>query len=132
MSAVYVVRYLLANSMAVTAIVPATSIFSGDIPQKTPIPSILITQVSGNPLNFIRNNSRQTQTDGIRVSVSAHDYATVKSLMPLILAAVRGQRGTVNGFSVIDIRPDFQGPDFYDSLLNVHTQNRDLLVRWTQ
>lgn len=131
MSGTAVIRYLLANAVAVTAVVPAARIRAGELPINTELPGIAVTSISGQPLNFIRNPSRQTITERVQVNVLAHSYPTVKQVLALVLAACPSQRGTVNGVAVIDIVPDFVGPDLYAESINMHSQSRDFFVRWT-
>lgn len=132
MSGVAVLRHLLANNGAVTAVVPATRIFAGDAAIKTAFPLLIVTQISGVPVNYIHNGSRIPQIDRVQVSALATSYATVKQLMGLIFAACPSQKGTVNGVTVIDIVPDFQGPDLFNDDPVFYSQAQDFLVRWVR
>jgi len=140
-SGVYVIRDLLANSAAVTAVVPATRIMTGDLPLNTVMPAIAVTQISSVPMNLLKiNDSPKMHTDRVQVSVlfkgsegtpSGAGYEGVKALLKLVLAACPSQRGTVNGIAVDSITPDTEGPDLSDDATALYSQSRDFIVRWS-
>jgi hypothetical protein len=141
MSGVSVIRYLLANAAAVTAIVPATRIMAGDLPLNTTLPAIAVTQIVSVPYNTIRiNEGLKVHTERVQVSVLCKGpqtaspgtgYPGVKALLKLVLAACPSQRGTVNSIAVDSIIPDLEGPDLSDDATALFSQSRDFLVRWT-
>ena len=141
MSGVAVIRHLLANAAAVTAVVPAARIMAGDLPLNTALPAISVTQISGMPHNTIRiNESPKLHTDRVQVTVlvkgpqgtpAGLGYPGVKALLKLVLAACPSQRGTVNGIAVENITPDMEGPDLSDDATALYSQSRDFLVRFT-
>jgi hypothetical protein len=131
MSGVAVIRHLLANAAAVTAMVPATRIKAGVLPLNTPLPAISVTQISSVPYNFVNTNeSLRMHTDRVQVTGLSQDYASLKALLQLALDACPNQRGTVNTFLVDSIEPAFAGPDLYDQTTNIHESSRDFIVRW--
>ena len=137
-SGVAVIRYLLANAAAVTAVVPAARIMAGDLPLNTSMPAIAVTQIDSIPYNAIRTNeSPKLHTDRVQVTVfrkaSPDDagYPGLKSLLSLVLAACPSQRGSVNGISVDSIVPDIEGPDLPIPELSLFTRSRDFLVRFS-
>lgn len=131
MSGVYVIRYLLANAAAVTAVVPVTRIKNGVIPLNTTLPAISVTQISSVPYNTIRiNETPKMHTDRVQVTCLSTDYAQIKSLLALVLAACPSQCGTVNSVSVDSITPESEGPDLYDQATNIHEGSRDFIVKW--
>jgi hypothetical protein len=140
MSGVAVVRYLLANSAAITAVVPAARIISGDAPLATLRPLIVVTQIDSIPLNYIRTNeANKLHTDRVQVSwifngpfatKPGTGYPGVAAMAWLVLAAVPSSRGTINGVSVQNITPEGEGPDLYDDATNMYSRSRDFIVRW--
>ena len=140
MSGVAVIRYLLANAAAVTAVIPAAKIMAGDLPLNTVMPAIAVTQISGMPYNTIKvNDSPKMHTDRVQVSVlmkgpqgspSGSGYPGVKAMMPLVLAACPNQRGTINNIVVDSIVPDILGPDLFDDATSLYSQSRDFIVKW--
>ena len=138
MSGVAVIRYLLANAAAVTAVVPATRIFSGELPINTAMPAIAVTQISSVPRNTIRpNESPKIHVDRVQVTVfrgaSPDDdgYPGLTPLLALVVAACPSQRGTVNGVAVQAIETDIEGPDIEIPEEHIFLRSRDFLVRWT-
>lgn len=137
MSGVAIIRYLLANAGAVTAVVPATRIIAGDLPVGTALPAISVTQISSRPLNLIRtNDTNKVFDDRVQVTVyrkaepDDRGYPGLKSLLILVLAACPSQRGSVNGFTVDSIQPGIEGPDLPIPDLSTFTRSRDFFVRW--
>ena len=138
MSGVAVIRYLLANAAAVTAVVPATRIMAGDLPLGTSMPAIAVTQVDSIPHNLIRiSDSPKVHVDRVQVTVyrgaSPGDagYPGLKSLLALVLAACASTHGSVNGIAVDGITPDLEGPDLPISEEKIFTRSRDFFVRWS-
>lgn len=132
MSGTAVIRYLLANDAGVTAVVPATRIYGGDTPIEVALPALIVTQISGVPMNLIRNaGHRQAWTDRIQVSALGKTFPAVYQLIGLIRIACRSQKGTVNGVALIDIAPDFVGPDAVDESLTLYSKSIDFMVRWS-
>ncbi|MFZ4539203.1 tail completion protein gp17 [Propionivibrio sp.] len=128
--------YLLKTNSAVLAVVPATRIVCGDLPLNTTLPAISVKQISSVPVNLINTNEANKQyTDRVQVTAlykgTTGGYPSIKALMRLILAACPSQRGTVNGVALTYIQPESEGPDLYDQELDIYSQSRDFLVRWT-
>jgi len=140
MSGVAVIRYLLANAAAVTAVVPATRIMAGDLPLNTVLPAIAITQISSIPRNTVKmNDARVQHTDRVQVSVllkgpqgtpAGLGYPGVRALLKLVLAACPHTHGTVNSIDVDQILPDIEGPDLSDDASALYSGSRDFIVRW--
>jgi len=140
MSGVAVIRYLLANAAAVTAVVPATRIMAGDLPLKTVMPAISVVQISSLPRNTVKMNEPSVQhTDRVQVSVvfkgpegtpTGAGYPGVRALLKLVLAACPHTRGAVNGVDVDSILPDIEGPDLQDEATALYSGSRDFIVRW--
>lgn len=138
MSGAAAIRYLLANAAAVTAVVPATRIMAGDLPLKTAMPAIAVTQVDSIPrLTVAMTEAKRMHTDRVQVTVfrgatpADAGYPGLKSLLDLVLAACPNQRGTVNGVAVDSILPDTEGPDLPIPEEFIFTRSRDFIVRWT-
>jgi hypothetical protein len=139
-SGVAVIRHLLANTAAVTAVVPAARIMAGDMPLNTVMPAIAVTQISSVPRYTVKMNEARVQhTDRVQVSVlvkgpqgtpAGLGYPGVRSLLTLVLAACPHTHGTVNGIDVDSILPDTEGPDLSDDASALYSGSRDFIVRW--
>lgn len=142
MSGVAVIRWLLVNDAAITAIVPAARVIAGLLPINTVLPAIEVTQISGVPSNFIKTNEKpKVHTDRVQVSVlfkgpegtpAGAGYPGVKSLLALVLKACPSQRGLINGVLVDSIQPDTVGPDISDAVAAIYSQTRDFRVIWVE
>lgn len=140
MSGVAVVRYLLANAGAITAIVPAARIIAGDLPLNTAMPAIAITEIDSQPRNTVAmNEPNKLHTERVQVSVlfkgsqgtpAGAGYPGVKGLLKLLPAACPHTHGTVNGVNVLSILPDQEGPDLSDDATSLYSGSRDFIVRW--
>jgi len=132
MSDVKVIRYLLANHAALTAVVPATSIEPGRIAPGTPLPAIGIAHVSGVWGKEISHQSRDC-TARVQVTVLAGSYPQQKQIMALVRAAVVRTRGTINGVVVDSITRDVDGPDFDDDdNAGFFMQSQDFIVKFVE
>lgn len=140
MSGVAVVRYLLANAGAVTAVIPAARIIAGDLPLNTVMPAIAVTEIDSQPRNTVAmNEPNRMHTERVQVSVlfkgpsgtpAGTGYPGVKAMLALVLAAVPHTHGTVNGVNVVDILPSWEGHDLQDVATALYSGSRDFLVRY--
>ena len=113
MSDVKAVRYLLANSATLIAQVPAARIIGGVLPQGMALPAISVMHVSTVRPSFVAASAGMSIAR-VQVTIFAATYATQKSIMALIRAALPRSRGSVNGVAVESIIPDIEGPDSTD------------------
>ena len=130
MSDVKAVRYLLANNATLTAQVPADRIFSGIVPQGTAPPTIAVTHVSTVRPQMV-NTASKLCVSRVQVTVMAASYATQKSVLALVRAALPRSRGSVNGVAVDSILIDTEGPDFTDEA-GLYMGSIDYRVTYTE
>lgn len=140
MSGVAVIRYLLANNAPVLAVVPAVRIAAGDLPIETPLPAIIVKQISSVPrLTVAMTESKRMHTDRVQVSVLVKGpdgtppglgYPGMRALLALVLTACPNQHGTINGIDVDSVLPDIEGPDLPDPPTSLWTSSRDFFVKW--
>lgn len=134
MSGVAVIISRLLGNSSLLAAVPAASIYAGDVSQGVALPAISVRTISGVPFNFVRNGSRLTVTERVQVTVLVKraSYGSLKTILALVRGACPGARGTINGISVIDIVPDFLGPELDgDVSVEMVSQSWDFMVRWS-
>lgn len=131
MSGTAIIRYKLAQHAALTAVVPATRIQAGVLPQGTALPCISVTQVSGTTLNQVAQSSG-LHTDRVQITVDAASYPQVRHILALCRAALPYTRGTINGIACDSIVPDIEGPDGFDDLLKSYFQSQDYIVTWSE
>lgn len=130
MSGVAIVRYKLAQATALTAVVPATRIQAGVLPQNTTLPAISVTLVSG-VTGLQVSKPSGLRTDRVQITVDAASYPQVRTIFALCRAALPYTRGTVNGIACDSILPDIEGPDGFDDLLKTYFQSQDYIVTWS-
>jgi hypothetical protein len=114
MSDVKVIRYLLSHNTALNAVVPATRIMAGVLPQGIAAPAIVVTHISTVRKNFVAEYAVDYCTARTQVMVMAADYPTLKSTLALVRGSLPRSRGSVSGVAVEAVIADFEGPDFPD------------------
>lgn len=130
MSDVKAVRYLLANSATLIAQVPAARIIGGVLPQGMALPAISVMHVSTVRPSFVAASAGMSIAR-VQVTIFAATYATQKSIMALIRAALPRSRGSVNGVAVESIIPDIEGPDSTDDA-GLYIGSIDYRVTYTE
>lgn len=133
MSGVVVTRELLASAVGVTALVPADRVVIGTLRIGTAIPAIAVMQISGTTLGSIKPAvTGNLVTERVQVTVFASSYLSKLSIIAAVRAALPNTHGTVKSISVDSILPDFDGPDVFDSELNLYEQSLDFIVRFVR
>ena len=137
MSAVRVIRYLLANYAPLTAIVDASKIKAGTIPLSTVLPAISLIDISGQRRNTV-SMTEETRLVTSRVQVTplvntskkgGTDYDGMVTILGHIMTACANQSGTVNGVAVDSILPDTRGPNLEDEDSGIMEQGQDFIVK---
>lgn len=126
--AVKAVRYLLANNAGVTAVVTATQIMAGPLPQDTAMPAIEIRLISSVELQQVAAGSGFHQAR-VQVSVKAANYPQLRQVLALVRAALPRSRGTHNTVKVDSIIPDTEGPNMADAESGIYFGSHDFMVR---
>lgn len=142
MSGVAVIRYLLANYVQLTTIVPASRIRAGTLPVNTILPAIAINQIDSTPrLTLAMSEASRYITDRVQVTAlikesegapAGNDYGGLVAIMKLLPKACPNQRGTINGVSVQCIAPDVEGPDLLGEDTGILSRGRDFLVSYVE
>jgi hypothetical protein len=131
-SGVAVIRHLLSTNASLTAQVPAGRIIAGIIPQKTALPAIGVTEISGvEHLTVSMAESSRFRTDRVQVTVHASSYSSKKAILLLVRAACANRSGTVNFVKVDSILPAGDGPDLDDDVAVIFEQSSDFIVKWS-
>lgn len=104
--------HLLSNNSDLNAVVPATRIMAGPLPQGATLPALAITQVSGTVRHHVAATSVLFRTDRVQVTVLAKTYASQRNVLELVRAAIPRSRGTVHSVNVDSILLELEGPDF--------------------
>lgn len=128
MSDVKVIRYLLATSAGLTAVVPSARILAGRVPQGTTLPALCVQHVSTVRRHAVAATAVKLCTARVQVTVYASTYVQQKEIMTLVRAALPQTRGTVNGVEVDSIHHELDGPDFDDDTTEIYMESVDYKV----
>ena len=133
MSGSAIVRYLLANNATLTATVPASRIKVGYIRQGATLPAISVKKISGDQENTLSMAaSSYMVSQRIQVTLALQHGVSSSDIWALIRAALTPTGATVNGFTVLAILPDSEGPDIEDRQAITDTSSVDYMVWFTR
>jgi len=136
MSAVAIVRALLANHAPLTTLVPAAKIYIGPAPMGTATPLISVSRVYGDEISTIaRRQSGKTMRTRVQVTVLAKDPGGYELSEKILKAASLGagvHTGTVLSYSVKAILPMGEGPDLPVGDDKIHEKSRDFMVTYSE
>ena len=129
MSAVKVIRALLAAHAPVLGLVPAARIVAGTVPQGMPLPAIGLTEISRVELPTVSRGQRAVQvTARVQVTVHASAYPEQKAVLQAARLGPGAHTGTMAGVAVRSVMRDVVGPDMTDDEAGVYQQSRDFKV----
>ncbi|MFT0532268.1 DUF3168 domain-containing protein [Castellaniella hirudinis] len=133
MSAVPVIRSLLAGNAILTTAVPAARVFIGAVPLEVALPAIGITTVSGIPQNTLGMHEPQRLVrERIQVTVYAATYPSLDAVMDLVHRALPNTRGLIADLNVQSIVPSTVGPDLEIPKPQIFIRSRDYHVTYLQ
>lgn len=136
MSAVAIVRALLAAHTPLTALVPSARIYIGAAPQGTVLPAVSVTRVYGDEISTVaRRQAGKTMRTRVQVTVLAKDPGGYEASENILKAAALGagvHTGTVLSYSVKSIMPQGEGPDLPVGDDKIHEKSRDFMVTFSE
>lgn len=132
MEGVAVIRQVLAANAALIALVPATRIQAGDMPQGTTLPAISIVRVSSNDRNLPNPGTYRHVTERVQVNVMASTYPQQRTVLAAIRAAAADQFPTVSGLIRVTIHTDGAGPDFINEQASIFVGSQDFMVTYSE
>lgn len=132
MNGVAVLRNLLANNADLTALVPASRIQAGVLPQGTPLPSISITQVSGRDMNIPSPGPTRHVIDRVQVTVLAASYPAQKQIQAAVKDAAADKFPDASGISRVVVHTDGRGPDFMSEDANIYLGTADFRISYSE
>lgn len=136
MSAVAIVRALLAAHAPLTALVPAERIYTGAAPQFDVLPVVSVTRVYGDEISTIaRRQAGKTMRTRVQVTVLAKDpggYAASEKILKAAALGAGVHTGTVLSYSVKAILPMGEGPDLPVGDDKIHEKSRDFMVTYSE
>lgn len=136
MSAVAIVRALLAAHAPLTTLVPAAKIFTGAAPQNTAAPWVSVTRIYGDEISTVaRRQAGKTMRTRVQVTVVTKDPGGYVAGEKILKAAALGagvHTGTVLSYSVKSILPAGEGPDLPVGGDEIHEKSRDFMVTYSE
>lgn len=132
MNGVAAIRQLLAGNAALTAVVPATKIAAGTLPQGTTLPAISIMLVSSVDRNIPAPVTKRRVTDRVQVTVMAATYPVQRQVLALVKRAAADTMPTVSGISEVVVHTDSAGPDFMDEKATIYLGSQDFRVSYNE
>lgn len=132
MSAVKVIRYLLANNSPLNVVVPADKIMAGKLPQGIVLPAISIMHIVTTRRRQVRPTTTEFCTSRIQVTVNAPNYPDMSAVLLLIRAALPNTKGLVAGVKLDCILPDSDGPDFGEDEIGSCLRSKDYIVMFNE
>lgn len=136
MSAVAIVRALLAAHAPLLALVPAAKVFAGAAPQGTEPPLVSVTRIYGDEISTIaRRQAGKTMRTRVQVTVLSKDpggYAAGEKILKAAALGAGVHTGTVLSYSVKSILPMGEGPDLPVGDDKIHEKSRDFMVTFSE
>lgn len=133
MNGVLIMIKLLQNHQPLLALLPATNVAAGTVPQGAPIPAIGVTEVSRNEFRTVSKEEVSTLVRArIQITVHAKSYPEQKAIL---LAAKLGpgvHSGMTAGVKVRSVVRGDVGPDFSDDAAAIYQQSRDFMVTYIE
>jgi len=135
-SAVAIVRALLAANPVVTALVPAERIYVGPATQFTVLPVISVTRIYGDEISTIaRRQPGKTMRTRVQVTVLAKDpggYAASEKILKAAALGAGVHTGMVLSYHVKSILQQGEGPDLPVGDDKIHEKSRDFMVTFSE
>jgi len=136
MSAVAIVRALLAADSAVLALVPADRIYAGAATQFAVLPVISVTRIYGDEISTIaRRQAGKTMRTRVQVTVLAKDpggYAASEKILKAAALGAGVHTGQVLSYHVKSILQQGEGPDLPVGDDKIHEKSRDFMVTFSE
>jgi len=132
MNGIAALRQILAGTAAVTALVPATRIIGGDLPQGVALPAIGITRVSQVDRRLIAKGDTRRVTERIQATVMAKTYPEAEEIRRTIKNAADYQSPAVAGISEVVVLAEGAGPDFTEDEVSIPMQMQDFMVSFNE
>lgn len=134
MSGVAIIRTLLANHAPLLALMPASKIIAGTVPQAVMLTAaISVRSVSANEQwTTARNLNTKMIRERIQVTAYAKDFPSMERILKAASLGKGIYTGTVAGFKVRAVMPESVGPYIDATDDGIHEQSRDFMVTFIE
>lgn len=132
MNGVAALRQVLAADAALTALVPASRIVAGVMPQGTALPAVSITSVGANNRNLADPGANRHVSERVQATVLAANYPAQKAIMAAVTKAAADKFPTVSGLSAVTIHALSDGPDFMNEDASIYLGSIDFRITYLE
>lgn len=134
MSGPAIARDIMVANAALTAMVPATRILIGVVPQATALPWIGITETASTDHKSVAGYRGATVKVSalVQITVAGSTYQDCKSAMLKARRALRDYAGTLGSFGVVTCGLEGKGPDFTNDEATFYMQTQDLRITYDE
>lgn len=132
MNGLAAIRQLLAGNATLTALVPASRIAAGVLPQGTDLPAISVMLVSSVDRNIPAPGAKRRVTDRVQATVMAANYPAQRQILAAIKKAAADTMPAVTGISDVVVHTDSAGPDFMDEKATIYLGSQDFRVTYNE
>lgn len=133
MSGVAIALALLRAHAPVLALMPASSIYAGPVPQGKPFPAISLTEVSSNEQDTVdRDRPKTLARSRVQVTVLASGYPQMKQLLLAAKLGAGNHTGVIGAYEVNSVRPAGVGPEIPPDDAGIYEQSRDFMVTFQE
>lgn len=112
MSGVHIIGTLLRAYGDLTALVPASQIKAGKLPDGTTL-GLLLRSVSGNEQQTLKRGSTTRKRERVSVTLRTAEYRDFELILPLVVKACAGLTGAIAGHLNVSILTAGTGPDVF-------------------
>lgn len=133
MSSVAITLALLRAHAPVLAILPATSVYAGPVPQGKAYPAISIREVSSNEQSTVNRERPKTLVRArVQVTVLATTYPQMKALLLAAKLGAGNHTGMIGAYEVNSVRPESVNPEMPVDDDGIYEQSRDFMVTFLE
>lgn len=132
MDGVAAVRTALVASGTLTALVPATRIAAGPLPQNTALPAIALQSISKVDRNILNPGTYRHVRQRVQVTVLAANYPSQQQVLRAVRGAAADTFPTVSGLTRVTIHTDSAGPDGMNEEASQYIGSQDFIVTYSE
>lgn len=132
MDGVAAVRVALVANGTLTALVPATRIIAGVLPQGTAIPGIALQSISKDDRNIPSPGTYRMVRERVQVTVLASDYPSQQQILRAVRGAAADKFPTVTGLIRVTIHTMAAGPDIINEEAGIYIGTQDFSVTYSE
>ena len=133
MSATAIVRTLLLQRTSIAYLVDPSKIRVGEVPLRTGLPAINITDLSANEIPTVSRQSLNTTIRArVQVTVYASTYQQQEELLLVCKMGVGVHNGTLGNYTVDSVLPLDVGPAILPGDSGIYERSRDFMVTFKE